>query len=197
MAVPNCESWLKIARRKVDRTGVSLPFLSDESTRRTWITTLHKLRAGEPSVTQSAIEHWLSLGHAHGFKERVETAWLAERDHAQPVPWSPLPWLHCGWAGCICYEQPPLYRLSPCTGCWKVYYCGKACQKKYVCGAITVVACTDCKNYSDWNERHREQCVRRKHSRQKKLAVPRAAEIAQRGESCSRLEQIAMFASSS
>ena len=77
------------------------------------------------------VNAWSRLGDAYGFNEREENAWLDREDNAMvSQPRGALPWRYCGWSECICYEQKALYRLSACKGCWKVYYCCKACQKR-------------------------------------------------------------------
>ena len=72
---------------------------------------------------------WMQLGLAHGLSEESETAWL-ETDEAKQPTSDTCPWAHCGWSGCMCFDQKPLYKLSACKGCERAYYCGKICQKK-------------------------------------------------------------------
>ena len=122
--------WIETARKEAVRTD-SLNSFASNSVRRAWITTLQKLRArGESANVKANTRLWLQLGTAYGFNERTETAWFGEGKNALPSrsPGSP-PWAHCGWSGCMCYEQKPLYRLTACKGCYRVWYCGKMCQK--------------------------------------------------------------------
>ena len=109
-------------------------FSRDDSTRRAWITTLQKLSSSRPNskTSQAVIELWVTLGHAHDYTKRSELAWLETHRHPIILPHCTLAWCHCAWSGCMCYEQRPLYRLSACKGCWRVYYCGRVCQQKSV-----------------------------------------------------------------
>lgn len=122
-------TWLS---RVLDDGHISfVPLVHSAAVRRSWITTLRKLRAHRTGhFASETISLWIALGKAHGFSERTETAWLMRGDNAKPSPAEGMPWEHCGWSGCTCYEQRPLYKLLACTRCWKEYYCGEKCQKR-------------------------------------------------------------------
>ena len=123
----------------IDDLGTGTPFLTSisVSVRRNWITTLQALRAYEASTLRDdVVEAWEIFGGMHGFNGRRELLllWLGRYNTSTPVrphPGGPA-WANCAWSGCMCFDQKPLYRLSACTGCWKVYYCGKKCQKRCV-----------------------------------------------------------------
>ena len=108
-------------------------FVTD-NVRRTWIVTLQKLRMTNQSPRKKeAIRLWMALGKAYGFDERREAMWLLQgRNSESSRPPNALPWTHCGWSGCLCYEQRALFRLTACKGCYRVYYCGESCQKRCV-----------------------------------------------------------------
>ena len=127
--VISCEDWLRVERRNATTTS-NIPFFDDGTVRRIWFRTLINLRDEPTSTTKVLINLWLRFGSAHGLSERTEREWLAQGDRWKSVPASPLPWGHCAWRKCICYEQKPLYQLAACKGCWRVYYCGEACQRQ-------------------------------------------------------------------
>ena len=106
--------------------------LRTDGVRRSWITTLQKLRAYERSATTSkVIDIWLQLGRGYGFNESAEASWLRRGNHAQASHRPGAhPWEYCAWSECICHEQRPLSRLRGCNGCGAAYYCGPSCQKK-------------------------------------------------------------------
>ena len=106
------------------------PLATSDTARRSWITTLDKLRALDSSTagTADVIDGWITFGRYHGFKERAERAWFVE--HPQPDSATDgRPWEHCGWSDCLCHEQKALHNLRACKRCWKVYYCGEKCQQ--------------------------------------------------------------------
>ena len=114
-----------------DKT-VPSSFRQSDEIRRVWITTLQELRqyTGHP-VRPKAVQLWVMLGRLHGFEERLESAWLKQNTHPAPkIPKGAAAWSRCAWAGCMCHEQKPLYRLAACKGCLRAYYCSKECQKR-------------------------------------------------------------------
>lgn len=114
---------------------------------------LQKLRAQDHihSKKPQNTELWVRLGRASRFDEQTERLWLGQEQNVQHSPPSHAkPWSHCGWLGCFCYEQRPLYRLAACKGCYVVYYSGKICQKRYA-PIDTRVSLVDVER-SDWKQ---------------------------------------------
>ena len=132
---------LEVLKRVVNSTGTWLEtigpridfelFVKSAVSRRAWITTLQELRTWESNERRErVVALWTKLGDAHGFREDIESAWLTTGDNAKPVRRNGLASSRCGWSGCFCHEQRPLYRLSACSGCDSVFYCDKECQKR-------------------------------------------------------------------
>ena len=152
-----CVTWL--SRVLADGHISFVPLTQTPHVRRHWITTLRTLRS-RPSgkFSSEVISIWVSLGKAHGFSERAETAWLARGNNAKATRPDGEPWDHCGWSGCMCYEQRPLYRLLACTGCRKEYYCGEKCQKRYAVYFYAPVILKTDAWLRAWEEGHRYHC---------------------------------------
>ena len=109
-----------------------LPWTLTNRERHGWLTTLQELRnCDETPFLKRAIELWLQYGRIHAYDEHQELRPFAGVDPTRERPEGPV-WTHCGWRGCMCYQQKPLYRLGACKGCGRVYYCGKTCQKRSV-----------------------------------------------------------------
>ena len=137
------------------------PLLRSTSARRAWIVTLQKLqRLGAKARSKEVISSWLSLGAAHGFNERDETAWLAKSEQRLNSDSRGPPWSFCAWSGCLCHDQKPLYRLSACRGCGRVYYCGRLCQKRCVEYQTFPRWCVRLRQENRaWKAGHREVCT--------------------------------------
>ena len=133
-----------------------------EPARRTWHRTLLKIRLAPPTEVQETVIHnWLRVGKMHGFSEFTQEKWeiflqgtdIYNRDGV-------LPWERCAWRECICWAQHPFFRLCACKGCGRVYYCGRACQKRYVRLIHAHASRVHDGHGSDWKAGHRERCSR-------------------------------------
>lgn len=86
---------------------------------------IRQLRVGvgrAPELT-ALKDAWIQFGKTMGLSAKKERARHEREAHN-----------HCAWRGCKHHhEKPAGITLFMCKGCGDVRYCGRECQKRYVC----------------------------------------------------------------
>ncbi|KAI0314552.1 hypothetical protein OF83DRAFT_438574 [Amylostereum chailletii] len=98
------------------------------ATRRDWYPTLQRLRELRPQNGPVPHMYTRLLRAWEQFGERARVDEAAERVRFERIEAKKAKW--CAWKQCEYHEKEPATPMLKCSGCHKVRYCDKACQRR-------------------------------------------------------------------